>query len=94
MRGPLPFLMMLVAAAVAVFVLLPVLSVLFIVLLIGLALVVGTVLAAPLLAKLPWFRDRIFIRRWPQAEPRPNPATPADQGDVIDVEGREIPEQK
>lgn len=54
--------------------------------------IVVLVLALPLLAKLPWFRDRIIVHRgtWP---PPPPPQRPpgADQGDVIDVEGRELP---
>lgn len=98
------YLTLAVAALVGFFVLLPLLGVLFVGL-IGLLLLGGLLfLAAPLLAKLPWFRDRIhveqhgagrFVRfgggsfRYDAGDPFHSRTVDPD---VIDVEGRELPD--
>lgn len=75
---------------------------------VGLLLLVGLLIwAAPWLAKLPWFRDRIHVNRsggarfvrfgggFRPSEPEPSPHTSTDDViDVIDVEGRELPDRK
>lgn len=101
-RQALMFLSLLGAALLAVVLLLPVLGILFLLVAAG----VGLLLAVPLLAKLPWFRDRIFVRREGNfrgvrfgrddftPHRKENPAGKPDEGDVIDVEGRELPDNK
>lgn len=104
---------MAVAALLVVFVLLPLMGALLGVLLILVAVVAAGVLAAPLLAKLPWFRDRIHVEdvggrktvrfgngvftsyrgRGPEP-PTPDRFGGIDSGDVIDVQGRELPDEK
>jgi hypothetical protein len=96
----------------AVVVLLPLLGVILLVVAIVLVLAVGAVLAAPLLAKLPWFRDKFTVEHrgnWKTVRfggsvftsyqpgrpehPAPESAGQIDAGDVIDVEGEEIPDK-
>lgn len=111
MRDIILFLTVLGAVLLGILVLLPVLGVLFMVLVGLLALAAVLFLAAPLLAKLPWFRDwitvdeyggRRFIRfgkggftasRGGRSYRNPYQKRPAHDEDVIDVEGREIPEK-
>lgn len=94
MRNPLWYLLMAVVAVVAFVALLPILSFLAVVV-VGL---VALMAVAPYLAKLPWFRDRISVRKHQFGQsvrfggrPRPQPRQPED--DVIDVEGRELPDR-
>lgn len=95
-----------------IFVVLPVLSVIFMLVVGAIALAALTFLAAPLLSKLPWFRDWIWVenyggrrvirfgrRRQTSYQHRPGHENPyrsqrVDDGSVIDVEGREVPERK
>jgi hypothetical protein len=111
-RNALWSLILMAAAILAVVVLLPVLGVLFLGVALLLALGIGAILAAPFLAKLPWFRDRIHVqtrgsarsvrfgqnRSYPGAmtgeRERIDSAARTDPGDVIDVEGREIPDRE
>lgn len=114
-RNALFFLGLIAAILLAVTVLLPVLGVIFLVALLALVLAVAMVWAAPLLAKLPWFRDRIYVREeggrktvrfggtvytsyrggGPAAGPTdPDSAGRLDDGEVIDVEGRELPDKE
>lgn len=90
----------LVAAGIvvlAIIVLAPVLGFLFLVLLALLAVGALLLFGAPLLARLPWFRDRIHVERYGSMRSiRFGPAAPNEpkrygDDDVIDVEGREIP---
>ena len=102
MRNALGSLILLGVAALAVIVLLPVLGAIFLVVALVLALVVGFFLAAPLLARLPWFRDRIVVRRYGRSQTirfdrdfstykeQPRQHDP----EVIDVEGRQIAESE
>lgn len=106
MRNGLLTLLLLGAGLLAFTLLLPILGVLFIIVIVAIVAVVGLVLAAPLLARLPWFRDRIHVRRYggassirfgrdagynPHEEPVHQQSTQLNRGDVIDVEGRELP---
>lgn len=112
MRNTLWVLTLIGAALLAVVVLLPVLGVIFLLVAIVLVLGVGALLAAPLLAKLPWFRDRITVdqdgtrktirfgggmftsyRGGPDG-PFRNPNGQLDRNNVIDVEGKEIPDDE
>ncbi|MDF2630104.1 MAG: hypothetical protein K0R39_3935 [Symbiobacteriaceae bacterium] len=107
MRNSLPTLLLLGAGLLAFILLLPILGVLFIILIGLILVVVGLVLAAPFLARLPWFRNRIHVRRHggfssvrfgrdtytTYEEPHRPEATRLDHGDVIDVEGRELPSE-
>jgi len=105
-RNGLLTLLLLGAGLLAFTLLLPILGVLFIIVIVAILAVVGLVLAAPFLARLPWFRDRIHVRRYggsasvrfgrdagynPYQEPPDQRSTRLDQGDVIDVVGRELP---
>lgn len=99
------YLMWAVAALVAFFVLLPILGMLLVGV-VSLMLLGGLFfLAAPFLAKLPWFRDRIHVERHGGGrfirfgngastshggDPFQTRSRPVDP-DVIDVEGREVP---
>ncbi len=88
------------AVLLALVVFLPVLGIVF--LLVGAVLVVA--LAAPLLSKIPFFRRWIRVERygnvrtvrfgrrtsWSYGGPGVRP----DDDDVIDVEGREVPEEE
>ena len=107
MRNPLASLVLVAALILGALFLLPVLGVLFLVVVAVLVLAVAAFLAAPWLAKLPWFRDRIRVEQTPfgQAirfgrdrgyqEPHAGqaPRYDARQDDVIDVEGRELPDR-
>jgi|GEM_PF-5355543 len=76
-----------------------VLPLLFIVVGIALVAVIVLVFLGPYLMKLPWFRDRIHVYRYtgsgrqtrPDSEPEQPHGRRLDHGDVIDVEGRELP---
>jgi hypothetical protein len=103
------FLTLLVGALLAWFVLLPVLGFLLMVVVGALLLVGLLILAAPLLMKLPWFRNWIHVEetlfgkairfgKGPSTGYRgragePGWSDPA-RDDVIDVEGREIPDDR
>lgn len=94
MRSPLWYIVMAGVAVLAIVALLPILSVLAVVVL-GLVAVAAV---APYLARLPWFRDRISVQKHRFGRsvrfggtPEPQPRRPAD--DVIDVEGRELPDR-
>lgn len=82
----------LVAAGLLAFFVLPLL---FVVVGIALVAVIVLLFAAPYLMKLPWFRDRIHVYRYNSAYQHDPAQTqsnrPLDHGDVIDVEGRELP---
>lgn len=104
-------LILLGAAVLAFFALLPVLGIIAVVI----AAAVLLMVAAPLLQRLPWFRDRIRVEQRggfrsyqfgntrvttyhdtseaADPEPREEPLSQLDNGDVIDVEGKEIPER-
>jgi hypothetical protein len=99
------FLTLLVGGLLAWFVLLPVLGFLLMVV-VGALLLVGLLIAAaPLLMKLPWFRNWIHVEEtlfgktvrfgnaYRRRAPEPGWSDPA-QEDVIDVEGREIPDDR
>jgi len=110
-RNTLGQIILIGSALLAVLVLLPILGVIFVVVVGVLALAVLAFLAAPLLAKLPWFRDRIYVRRhgnrrsirfgngeftsYQGRAGDPPENTPGQLGprDVIDVQGREIPDE-
>jgi hypothetical protein len=101
MRSALLFLVVAAMGVLAVTVLLPILGVLFL-LVAGLFVVaVGAMLSAPLLARLPWFRDRIFVEkrgrgrsiRFGRGGSAARPGRRDVDPDVIDVEGREVPEK-
>lgn len=100
-RNALLFLGLVGATILGVAVLLPVLGVVFLIIAALVAVAILALLAAPLLVKLPWFRNRIHVERYgnaqtirfgrddfTQSEER------RDQGDVIDVEGRELPDKE
>ena len=107
MRNALPTLLLLGAGLLGFVLLLPILGVLFFIVIGLIVVVVGLVLAAPFLARLPWFRDRIHVHRHggfssvrfgrdaytTYEEPHRQEATRLDHGDVIDVEGRELPSE-
>lgn len=63
MRNVLLFLVVAAMGILAVTVLLPILGVLFLLVAALFVVAVGAFLSAPLLARLPWFRDRIFVER-------------------------------
>lgn len=92
-----------IAVALGIFVLvtivLPVLGFLLAAVLAVLGLGAVAFFAAPVLARLPWFRDRIHveehafgrtIRFGGSIGRRPQPRRTGDRGDFIDVEGRTI----
>lgn len=90
----------LVAAGVlvlALIVLAPILGFLLLLLVGAIGLGALVVIGAPLLARLPWFRDRIHVERYGGMRTiRFGPVGQSDrksydESDVIDVEGREIP---
>lgn len=107
-RNPLVSFLFAAALVLGALFLLPVLGVLFLVVVAVLVLAVAAFLAAPWLARLPWFRDRIHVEQTPFGQairfgrergyrdphagqgPRYNAGT----GDVIDVEGRELPDRE
>lgn len=62
MRRGLPYLIFAGITLLAFLVLLPVLGVVLLLALLALGLLVGFMLAAPLLARLPWFRNRIHVK--------------------------------
>lgn len=76
-----------------------VLPLLFVVVGIALVAVIVLVFLGPYLMKLPWFRDRIHVYRYtgggrpyqPDAGSETQHERRLDHGDVIDVEGRELP---
>jgi hypothetical protein len=104
MRNVVLFLSLLAAALLALFVLLPLIGVILL-LLMGLLVVgVGLFMAAPLLSRLPWFRDWIHVDyyggrriigfgRRAYAPPHAPPSRPHTDDNVIDVEGRPLPEK-
>lgn len=109
MRNALWLLTLIGAAILAVVVLLPVLGAIFLLVAIALALGVGALLAAPLLAKLPWFRDRITVERDGTRKtirfggglytshrdgPFGKPPGQLDPNNVIDVEVKELPDDE
>ncbi|MFZ5622744.1 MAG: hypothetical protein ACOY5W_17135 [Pseudomonadota bacterium] len=111
MRNLTLWLSLLGAAVIGFLVLLPVLGLILFAVLTVLLLTAGAFLAAPLLARLPWFRDRIRVderdgRRTvrfgsavfttQQGRPHRDPAEGFRrvEGEVIDVEGRELPEKE
>lgn len=67
MRNLLWFLSAAAVVLLAIFVLLPVVGVLLLIIVGVLVLAVAFFLAAPLLARLPWFRDRIHVERYGNA---------------------------
>jgi len=99
MRNLVSILVLLAAGVLGFIVLLPVLGIIIVLI----VAVIGLFFALPLLARLPWFRNRIIVHRFdgrthtryggapPEEEP---PRVRLDHGDVIDVEGRELPEGK
>lgn len=108
MRNALLVLSALGALLLVIFVVLPVLGVIVIAAIVLIALILGALLAAPLLMKLPWFRKRIIVEerggfrtvRFGNSAfttGRPGQGRPPGQGpvdpDVIDVEGRELPDK-
>lgn len=94
MRSLVLFLSLLGATLFVILVLLPVLGVILLVVAVALALALGVYLAAPLLVRLPWFRDRVTVEeRGGRKTVRFDGAQFADD-DVIDVEGRELPEKR
>lgn len=112
MRNVVLFLSLLAAGLLALFVLLPIIGVILL-LLVGLLVVgVGLFLAAPLLCRLPWFRDWIHVDYYggrriirfgrraysPRYERPARPfepgGGPANDDNVIDVEGRALPEKE
>jgi len=106
MRNALGSLIVLAVAILIVIALLPVLGVLFLIVAGVVVLAIGALWAAPLLAKLPWFRDRIrvyrsggfqsvqFGREFEVREQPPHEEREVHRelGDVIDVQGRELPD--
>lgn len=116
MRNLAWFLSLLGAALVGIFVLLPILGIVILFVAGLLAVVAVGVLAAPLLTRLPWFRNRFTVRRQGgfrtvrfgnsvfmsysdtsepvDPEPESDPLRQLETGDVIDVEGKEIPPGK
>lgn len=101
MRNPLWSLIAAGVLVLAFIVLAPILG--FLLLVVVALLGVGVLLyfGAPLLAKLPWFRDRIHVERYGnmrgirfgppgQSDPRSYDERSYSSDDVIDVEGREI----
>ncbi len=80
MRRWLPSLAFLTVSLLAAFVLIPVLGFVLLVIVGLLVVAVVAVLAAPLLLKLPWFRNR----------PHTNP----QQEDVMDAQFRELPDDE
>jgi hypothetical protein len=89
------------AAVLAVVVVVPVLGILLFVVAALLAVLLIAFLAAPLLAKLPWFRNRIIVQRsggrriirfGPDAFSGFRDHRPTNDDDVIDVEGTERPD--
>lgn len=104
MRNLVWFLTVVGGALLTFFVLLPVVGFVLMLALVILALLVLAYFALPLLMKLPWFRDRIHVdetifgkairfgsRARSRYEGRPRQENPDD---VIDVEGREIPDKE
>lgn len=74
----------------AFFVLLPIIGIVIVAVLV-------LVIAAPFLMRLPWFRNRVFVYRsgsQPRSDGYQPPRPSLDHGDVIDVEGREVPENE
>jgi hypothetical protein len=97
-RNPLMSLGLLIALVIGGAVLLPVLGVVLVVVVVFIGLALLLLLLAPWLVKLPWFRDRIRIHRsfdfgQRQADPFRQQA-PRQDDDVIDVEGRELPDKE
>lgn len=104
MRSLVLFLSLLAAGLLVFFVLLPLIGVILL-LLVGLLVVgVGLFMAAPLLSKLPWFRDWIHVDyyggrqiirfgRRTYTPPYEPPSRPYGDDNVIDVEGRPLPEK-
>jgi hypothetical protein len=97
-RNPLWTIITVGVLVLAFIVLAPVLGFLLLILVAALAVGVLLFFGAPLLARLPWFRDRIHVeqhggmrsvRFGPSAQRDPSPRSPLSD-DVIDVEGREI----
>ncbi|HYG58485.1 MAG TPA: hypothetical protein VD902_10540 [Symbiobacteriaceae bacterium] len=111
MRNVLPYLFLLGVIVLAAVVLLPVLGALLLLAVIVVAVVAVGAFAAPFLAKLPWFRDRIVVEQrggrrtvrfgrgfFSSYQPPPDHqyqerTRQMDQGDVIDVEGRHLPDK-
>lgn len=106
MRNLIGSLVVMAVGILLVVALLPVLGALFLVVVGVIVIGIAALWAAPLLAKLPWFRDRIHVRRSGSfqsvqfgrgfaADVRPEPEereTHPELGDVIDVQGRELPD--
>jgi hypothetical protein len=102
-RNVLLFVGLIGAAVLAVVVIVPILGILLIGVAVLLAVLLIAFLAAPLLAKLPWFRGRINVQRsggrriirfGPDAFSRHRDHGPENDDDVIDVEGTERPDDK
>lgn len=93
MRNLSYFVTLVVGALLTFFVLLPLLGFVLMVVAALAVLAVIAYLALPWLARLPWFRIHTAYRArdW-QPPGGPGPARPMD--DVIDVEGREIPDKE
>jgi hypothetical protein len=118
MRNTLISLALTAVAILVVLALLPVVGFLLLFVVAVVVLAIVAFFAAPLLARLPWFRDRIHVdeesghrsvrfgrgfytssyntpyRNAGETDPFEPPAGHLDDGDVIDVEGREIPDKE